>query len=178
MLIGDHYAFDITIARTGEYLQYLKLHYDYVQQAWKMYQARMDPACEFLSDDFLWFTMDEEIKKHDLSKLSSDEFIPYRDYFYPVAGQVTQQVEQAFERAKQHHIDHNPHHWEHWTQRKYQDDGISEGIFCTHMIIDWVAIGLQRRTSTMEWYMAERDKMDFPGWADRYIVEVLERMDV
>lgn len=52
------------------------------------------------------------ISKHDVSKLSTEEFDGYRQFFYPVDGDKKDR--NVFDKAWEHHFRNNPHHWEFW----------------------------------------------------------------
>lgn len=81
------------IQKFREYLDYFERHYDNVQKAW----ALINEKCEnkefrFISDDFVWHSIDSAIKMHDESKLSVHEFTQYRRYFYPIDGEDQNQM--------------------------------------------------------------------------------------
>ena len=52
---------------------------------------------------------------HDLSKLSPEEFSPYAEHFYG-----RHEHEDQFQRAWQHHLRHNDHHWEHFIDEEQE----------------------------------------------------------
>ena len=77
------------------------------------------------------------IQRHDESKSSAEEYGPYVDYFYGVRDSET---DKRFNRAWLHHIQENPHHWQHWVL--LQDDGSEECLdmpywYAVEMVADW-----------------------------------------
>lgn len=54
---------------------------------------------------------------HDLSKLSPKEFIKSAKYYQGTSSPIYAQRchEDYFSSICQHHVRHNPHHWEYWT---------------------------------------------------------------
>jgi hypothetical protein len=72
------------INKFREYLDYIEEHYNNVQKAWKLINEKcQNKNFRFISDDFVWHTIDSEVKQHDMSKLSEQEFTQYRQFFFP-----------------------------------------------------------------------------------------------
>jgi len=74
------------IKKFREYLDYIERHYNNVQKAWELIQEKCKDF-NFIYDDNLFFELDGDIKNHDLSKLSSNEFTQYRQFFFPCEGE-------------------------------------------------------------------------------------------
>lgn len=70
----------------------------------------LDP---FYPDDNSLMDVDllKEFSVHDSSKVGSDEYEAYDNYFY---GKKTKETIESFEYAWLHHIHRNPHHWQYW----------------------------------------------------------------
>lgn len=82
------------------------------------------------------------IKKHDESKYSGEEYDAYDNWFYKQADNHSEQLEEEFNRAWLHHIHANPHHWQHWVL--INDDAELGNIalempyeYVLEMICDW-----------------------------------------
>ena len=102
------------IQKTREYLDYVERHYNNVQKAWvELNEKCKGKGFNWLYDDFIWNTINENIKHHDLSKLSISEFVQYRQYFYPAEGE--EKNKELMNEAWMHHLGNNPHHWQYWT---------------------------------------------------------------
>ena len=82
-----------------EYLDYIEEHYNNVQEAWKIINDKcQNKGFRFIYDDFVWHTIDSEVKAHDLSKLSPEEFTQYRQFFFPCDGE--EKDEALFKKAR------------------------------------------------------------------------------
>lgn len=73
------------------------------------------------------------IRNHDQSKWSGEEYGPYDIYFY--GGNKSAAVKEAFNRAWLHHIHQNPHHWQHWV---LLEDDEPDGYICIEMPLEYV----------------------------------------
>lgn len=69
------------IFKTREYLDYFERHYNNVQKAWKVIQEKCGNDFRFMYDDYVWNCINEDVINHDMSKLSENEFIQYRQFF-------------------------------------------------------------------------------------------------
>lgn len=103
----------------------------------------------------------ENINNHDSSKFSEAEFEPYRAKFYPYYDdQNRDNVEEEFDKAWEHHYTHNRHHPEFWVLKmggKEEIIPMSDDAFI-EMICDWVAMSMNFKESTYEWWMNNREK--------------------
>jgi len=159
------------IVRTREYLDYLEEHILNVQRAWNEIQEKCKDMA-FISDDFTFFTLDKEIKDHDLSKFSEEEFVQYRKAFYPINKAPKGVLDSAWE----HHKNNNPHHWENWTQKT----GVADIIWipnCVHMIVDWLAMSYKFGDSPKEYYESNTDTIKIPDFAIKFMYQIFERLE-
>jgi hypothetical protein len=159
------------IQKTRGYLNYVEEHYDNVQKAWKVVQEKCTDMA-FISDDFIWYHIDQEVKNHDKSKLSHEEFIPYRQRFFADKGEQIRNG--AFDKAWTHHKKHNLHHWESWTGQNPNDHG--QAIHCVHMVVDWMAMGYKFGDTAQAYYEKNKDKIHLPDWAEKFIYEIFKRV--
>lgn len=112
---------------------------------------------------------------HDLSKFSRAEWRPYVLSFYSgwEKDDRPQWIVRLFDRALQHHYDHNAHHPEHWH--------IGNGIFPIsdyarrEMLADWRGMARQRNSNTRQWYNNYKDKILLHEETKEWIEMVLER---
>lgn len=148
------------IAKFREYLDYIERHYDNVQKAWKMINDKC-AGFRFLYDDFVWHSINLEVKSHDMSKLSEQEFTQYRQYFFPCKNEEKNKL--LFEGAWENHKNNNDHHWQKWVKESqgfpYAD------MYLVMNIVDWVAMGFEFGNTAREYYENNKDKIDFPDWA-------------
>jgi len=100
---------------------------------------------------------------HDLSKFSPAEFGAYARHFYDEKGAqkpFEHQIDLPFDFAWNHHIHHNPHHWQYWIL--LQDDGVTKALPIPEkdrleMLADWLSFGGHEHLK--EWYGRNRGKM-------------------
>lgn len=155
-----------------EYLDYIERHYDNVQKAWALINERCsNKSFRFLSDDFVWGLINENIKNHDLSKLSPEEFTQYRQFFFPADGETKNK--ELMNLAWSHHCDNNYHHWQNWTGCKFQDPYSAE-IYLIENIVDWMAMGFEFNDTAKEYYEKNKDEINFPDWAVKLMYEIFE----
>ena len=123
---------------------------------------------------------------HDFSKFSRAEWEPYVCTFYNPDGSKRDvrdatghydptTLGKAFDVAWLHHIQHNPHHWQHWVL--LEDSGAVKpldmpSVYIWEMIADWYGAGraihgaplrcessIYHYEELRSWYLANRDKM-------------------
>jgi hypothetical protein len=71
---------------------------------------------------------------HDWTKFLPIEFVTYRKRF---TGKPYSK--EAWKEAKQHHYQHNPHHYQYWIRDEIPTP--MPDIYITEMVIDWMAAG-------------------------------------
>lgn len=159
------------IKKTREYLDYIEEHVLNVQKAWSELQSKCKDM-SFISDDYIWALIDDYVKEHDLSKLSEQEFIQYRKSFYPLDNEPKFDMSEAWE----HHKENNPHHWENWTKKS---DWIpfEWEAHCVHMVADWMAMGYKFGDTAQQYYENNKDKIELPDYAIKFIYEIFERIE-
>lgn len=154
--------------RVNQYNEYLYAHINNVKRSWK---EMLRPAILYNLDEFdctvedLTIT-DMCIEKHDISKLSDDEFIPYLNYFYPEENQTKGDqdfIEEQFDYAWLLHQKRNPHHWQYYVLIKDSGKALLLDMpfeeIC-NMICDWHSFSAKDGTSTAyDWYSKNKDKM-------------------
>ena len=158
------------IEKTQEYLDCVKEHVSNVRKAW----ADVKDKCKdmrFMWDDFYFFSIEDSIDYHDVSKLSEHEFIQYRKAFYPAPGEPKFDMSGALE----HHKENNPHHWENWTTITPRFDADWE-VHCVHMVVDWIAMGYKFGDTARDYYDANKHKINIPDYAVDFISQIFDRV--
>jgi hypothetical protein len=158
------------ISKIREYCDYVEEHLLNIEKSWKTLQTVCSDM-SFMYDDYLYWSIDGMIQNHDVSKMSHEEFIPYQQNFFPVG----EKDPYLFGLAWQHHLEHNPHHWEKWTTTPERMPN-EQYAHCVCMIIDWMAMGLKFGDTAEKYYAANRHKIELPEWAERFIGEIFERL--
>lgn len=148
------------IQKFREYLDYIERHYNNVQKAWKLIQDKCKDY-HFIYDDNLFFQLDAEIKTHDISKLSADEFTQYRQFFFPCKNK--QKDKNLFKSAWEHHKIENSHHWQTWTMEGFEN--AKQELALIHNIVDWVAMGFEFNDTAKSYYEKNKLEIDLPKWA-------------
>lgn len=170
------------IKATREYIDYIEEHYDNVQKAWSIVQEKCSDI-EFIANEENKTQLTAEILRHDISKLTAQEFIQYRNKFFPTSEiDVTAKdilnpnksvVEIGFENAWEHHKTCNFHHWQTWTT--IQDERYQK-INCVHMVVDWMAMGMKFNSTAKDYYEKNKNDIKIPEWAVEFIYEIFNRV--
>lgn len=157
------------IKSTREYLDYLENHLNNIAKAF----AELSDACDgmvWVGDDYTWHTLRKEVLEHDLSKFSKEEFIQYRDKFFPV--KVEKHHESEFEKAFENHKANNTHHFES-IRTDYRGNTEKDIV---HMIIDWTAMGYKFGDNAESFYNKNRDKIIIPDGYEDFLQEIFRRL--
>lgn len=83
---------------------------------------------------------------HDLSKFSPVEFAPSANYFQGNKSPIeAEKAARGYSIAWQHHMGHNPHHWEYWIDFGSNGEIIANKIpykYVVEMVCDWIGAGM------------------------------------
>lgn len=159
------------IAKTREYLDYFERHYDNVQKAWALVNEKCaGKNFRFISDDFVWHTIDADVKMHDESKLSEFEFTQYRNYFFPADNE--EKNKESFKSAWEHHKAANEHHWQTWTERHSENPYAD--AFLVMNVVDWVAMGFEFGDTARDYYEKNKEQINLPDWAVKLMYEIFD----
>lgn len=168
------------IKKTEQYINYLKIHYNNVQESWEIIKKKCQHF-DFMYDDFKFWTLDTEIKRHDLSKLSKQEFVPYRIKFFPTEEEkkvlTETKINKIFVAAWNHHKKHNNHHWENWTKTKHPGVFPNDTGYVVHMVCDWMAMGMIFNDTAKDYYNKNKNKIIIPKWADEFIRDIFKSIE-
>lgn len=162
------------IERMHFYLDYLKEHYENVQKAWKEIQEKCIDM-DIVSLTAYRNAIDEEVKIHDMSKLSEDEFVQYQEKHYPADFEKSKEgIRVKYMLAYTHHKVYNFHHYSyHYKTNKIKS---TWKIHCVHMIIDWMAMGYRFGDTAYDFYQNAGKHMKLPSDAVVLIDQMFQRL--
>ena len=157
-----------------KYCDYVEDHIDNVNKAWKLVQDKCQDL-DFMKDQDMVTILHSAIKKHDFTKLSQAEFLPYVMRFYPseVLKEANSRDCSLFELAWEHHKLFNFHHWQTWTKFKNIK---TQKLNCIHMVIDWVAMGFKFNDTAREYYEKNKNEIELPDWAEKLCYEIFDKV--
>lgn len=162
------------IDKTMEYLEYLKVHILHVEQAF-VYVSDKCNKFDVFTNTSQYDKLSMEVLNHDMSKLSVDEFVQYRKYFFPTDTENRKDLELLFNNSQIHHKSNNSHHWENQTLSFNKNDD-EQKIHCFHMVIDWVAMSYKFGGTAEQYYNENKSKIDIPAYAMDYLDKILQRL--
>jgi hypothetical protein len=171
--------FKAVAEKTRAYLNYVEEHYDNVQRAWAVIKEKCFDMW-FVAEDEYRSVLDAQVLRHDLSKLSANEFVQYRAWFFPTEFEAAEKdIRKAgFDAGWESHKLSNSHHWQNWT--KYVDMGQpkDQELNAVHMVIDWVAMSYNFGGSASIYYETNKDRIDIPfDWAEELIYDIFARVE-
>ena len=166
------------LEQTSAYMEYIATHKQNVILAWEELKKAVSGIKLFQSQSIL-IQMENRVYCHDDSKFTEEEFLPYRQHFYPVEGEAIDPDE--FEKAWKLHYSRNPHHWQHWVDENgkfYPSYAVEEKI-CAYleMICDWQAMSYVKGGSAAKYYNENKEKIKIdPNWLP-FVEEVLDCLE-
>lgn len=107
---------------------YIESHLENIRKAYEWIKE----YCPEILENVDKKELEKNIKKHDASKYSKDEFMPYARYFF--LGDK-EKYQEEFDVAKWHHYRHNPHHPEYWDGKEMPE------VYIIEQICDWWTFG-------------------------------------
>lgn len=171
------------INKIREYCDYLEEHYNNVQSAFNTLSKRLDryEAVDFIDDDYTYVysnfniaTLQKQIEQHDLSKLSVEEFVHYRQSFYPISEEEKENSKELFESAWEHHKQNNPHHWQ--GRLCKHDDYNNEFNDTIENVCDWIGMSYKFGKEIDKYYLENNHKMTLSDNSKRIIETVFKIM--
>ena len=144
----------------NEYDKYLMKHIGGVKKSWNeiLYPYLLDNSNLTVEE---LNTIINSIDKHDLSKYTDEEFIPYYNYFY-VSNKDKKYIND-FDLAWLHHQHCNPHHWQYWTLIRDGGNTVPLDIpfnYICEMLCDWSSFQYyQPGSNANSWYDSNMYKM-------------------
>lgn len=167
--------------QSAEYMEYIAIHIANVKRAFDKYGHDL---CEAIGANY--DTVAGYIEDHDKSKYSDEEFIGYRDYFYPDPKDKRSEevIKTAFHMAWLHHIHNNPHHPEYWniptgakssTEQPYMKliDMPPEHIVV--MLCDWQSFSYIGKGNAYSYFYEEKNYTDKVSLMSSNTIELVKK---
>ena len=123
----------------------------------------------------------KQIKHHDESKWSEDEFDAYRANYNPINDQEKIDNEANFQAAWYNHFQNNPHHWQHWLNEKGEleplkgKDEVKKAYI--EMICDWQAMGYVFGDTAYQYYNQNKDTIKLYPELQNWVEELLNKLE-
>lgn len=146
-----------------EYKDYITEHIENVKKVWDVVKTIDNKWIQNNLEQ-----LEENIKHHDESKWSDEEFEAYRKKYYPIDDEERTHADADFEPAWNHHYTNNKHHWQYWTcsdgdldATKHNDERIDNDVMVAYieMLCDWGAMSIKFGNRPDEWYKSNKDNM-------------------
>lgn len=177
--------FKCLIENTKEYLDYVENHYDNVQKAFKEFSRRLasEKGAKKYNDfifetklynNYSYFVLKSIIESHDLSKLGKEEFIQYRDNFFPINEKAKEDNKEDFNKAWEHHKQNNNHHWQSRVNKTFNGYlGYESDYFAIENVMDWIAMAYAfNETPINKYYLENKHKIQLSE-RDTMIIETV-----
>lgn len=164
--------------KTSEYMAYIEQHKKNIILAWaELKEALKD--IPLLQRECIINEMNWRVRRHDDSKMSEEEFLPYRQHFYPIDGETVN--EDAYEQAWRCHYSRNDHHWQYWVAEDgtFVSYGSVDEKLCAYleMICDWQAMGYVMGDSAPQYYRTHKNEIRIdPNWI-AFVEEILDSLE-
>ena len=121
-----------------EYLQYLSNHILAVKEG--LMELVMCEELNYLWEDEEFYNkLLDRVNNHDASKYSEEEFNAYRKFYYPINEEEKNQSKEEFQKAWDHHLQHNDHHWQ--ARSNYTEFTDDTKLAILENVCDWLAMG-------------------------------------
>lgn len=153
------------IDSTRAYLDYLEEHIVNVGKAFAELTDAAEGKESWVGDDFEWHTIRQDVMFHDISKFTKEEFVQYRDNFFPIT-EKDKEVS-GFDLAWENHKDKNHHH--HETAETYGD--------IVHMLVDWIAMSYKFNGNPRDFYDKTKPDMGFDESQHLFIDRQLSHLE-
>lgn len=164
------------LAMVNVYMDYIKTHKENVLKAFYYLSNKLiETDLLGIKTSMIIAQLGEEVKAHDDSKYSNEEFEPYRRHFDPTEKEkmidkdneeIAKLVEEEYEKAWEHHYKNNKHHPEYWRFVERKDGNVvpidtpsevgeeMDLVSLLHMVCDWSGMSLKFRNklSPVSWY--------------------------
>lgn len=159
-----------------KYDEYLEQHIAGVQQVYE-YLKQIYPDL-FTNVDL--GILDEQIKHHDESKYSEEEYEPYALYF----NVSKEKYSDVFNKAWLHHQNVNPHHWQYWILCDDDNPNKLEPIamdlnYIIEMICDWWSFSFNKGNlgGILNYYEDHKGNMIFHPETKKQVEVILAKIN-
>ena len=148
----------VYIKKTREYLDYVERHLNCIQVVYNIVGPLFAELEEIDS-----LSLKKAVFQHDISKFSIEEFVQYRQTFYPVIAD--EQEASLFSAALAHHYAANHHHAE----------SIETFTDLAHLVIDWMAMAMADRDnmSVANFFKLKQDSLNLSEKHVDFLVKLL-----
>lgn len=154
------------IESTRAYLDYIEEHISNVAKAFAELTDAAEGKESWVGDDCQWHTICQDVRYHDVSKLSKEEFIQYRDNFFPLSD--ADKLNSGFADAWLNHKDKNHHH--HETAETYGD--------LVHMVIDWMAMSYKFGGNPRDFYLKTKPSMSLSERQHEFVCQQFDHLEL
>ena len=149
-----------------QYIRYIDKHIENVEKAF--YELALCPYLNHIMNEYTCAKLYDQIKVHDESKYEVEEFDAYRKNFYPINKQEKEDNKKDFDKAWEHHLKNNRHHWQ---SRQYDKEFTMQiQIDILENVCDWLAMGYTFGDRPYQYYEKNKDKINLPK-KDREFLE-------
>lgn len=144
----------------NEYKEYIEEHINNVNKAWSLMKKNKD-IMKYIGKEagidvaFMIASLDNQIKAHDLSKFSVEEWEPYRMHHHSINDQEKIDSKADYEKAWEHHYTNNLHHWNWWAYNNQKDKMTLNYVI--EMCCDWIAMSMKFGGDAYHWYLDQTD---------------------
>ncbi len=127
---------------------------------------------DYLSDAEMEL-LKSNIKVHDESKFSSDEFFARVNYYH---GEKSEENLKKLKSAEEKHKTTNPHHPEYWAAKNEE----MPRVYIVEMVLDMWTFGLRDNNprEIFDFYEKNKDEMPLLGSSRKELERVLKMVDV
>lgn len=160
-----------------DYDRYIAVHRMNVMSGYYWLKDNLPEVIDICPDDI---DLDDQMRRHDASKLNRDEYIPYDAYFY--GGEKTPEVIKEFNHAWLLHIHRNPHHWQYWILM--HDAPIADTIlpmpnnYVIEMLCDWWSFSWSRDNlcEIFDWYEKRKEHIRLNPDTRKTVEDILKKI--
>lgn len=142
---------DFSNSPSGKYTEYVENHIENVQKAYNFLKNNCPEIFKNLEINI--DELDKQIKAHDKSKYSPEEFIAYADHFYG-----SKNNDEEYKKAWEHHYSNNPHHPEYWGKENEMPISCIIEMLCDWWSFSWDKNKLNEIFKWWEENKAEKEK--------------------
>jgi hypothetical protein len=160
------------IKAKNSYLEYVNYFSSHIQNVKKAFEYLVENGIILNSP-----SLQERIGQHDESKCTVREWEPYENYFY--GEEKTEEIQDKFDVAWNHHQKNNPHHWQYWVL--IEDGGTIKALempynYVVEMICDWWSFSwkIDNLYSMFGWYEENKDNQIMHEKTREMVEELLE----
>jgi len=142
------------------YRGYITEHVNNIKTAYELVEGQLQGI--FWLDELTMSVLDNRVKLHDESKISTEEFHGYRLKFYPCKqdlkdGWKPELIQEEFAQSWLHHKNRNDHHPEFWMLHGNPNRPLEmsfQAMF--EMLLDWTAMSLKSEDTPGEFWEKNR----------------------